>query len=89
MLVYSCNGTCGNASGNVDMEGPAWTVSLTGTIYNPAGDCVLVSNANQQVFGQIVCNNVDLQGGNVSQGSGVNWNGTSVGTPTFVAQLIE
>ncbi len=89
MLVYSCNGTCGNSSGEFHIEGPHWDVNLIGTIYNPGGFCVIKSNANQHLTGQLICHNVDLQGGAVASGSGVSWNSNAVGTPVFQSQLIE
>jgi Putative Flp pilus-assembly TadE/G-like len=90
MLVYSCNGTCGNASGILDIEGPALGVNLTGTVYNPAGDCIVHSNAGQGLLGQLTCDNVTLQGGSVG-GEPLSVSGyTGVeATPNFLAQLIE
>lgn len=90
MLVFSCfTGGCGSGSGTIDIEGAHWNVNLIGTIYNPLGDCIIHSNSGQQVRGQLICNNVTLQGGSVSLGSGINWSANSVGTPTFLSQLIE
>jgi hypothetical protein len=90
MLIWSCfSGACASPSGQVHMEGPSWAVNLTGTIYNPLGDCIIKSNAGQQINGQLICNNVTLQGGAVSAGSGVNWNQNAVGTPTYLSKLIE
>jgi hypothetical protein len=89
MLIYSCATTCGDASGKFDIEGPAMDVTLTGTVYNPGGDCVVHSNAGQGVVGQLICDNVTLQGGIVGGGNSVSGNGAFEATPNFLAQLIE
>jgi hypothetical protein len=94
MLLYSCNGTCDNSSGinssgTFDMEGPALNVSLTGTVYNPGGDCIVHSNAGQGIVGQVICDNVTLQGGVAGGGSAVSGNGGFEATPNYLAQLIE
>ena len=89
ILVYSCNGTCGNASGDFDFKSPHVDVSLTGTVYNPAGDCIVFANGGTGVVGQLVCDNVTLQGGTVGGGLSVNGNKGVEATPNFLAQLIE
>lgn len=89
ILVYSCNGACGNASGDVDFKSPHVDVSLTGTVYNPAGDCIVFANGGTGVVGQLVCDNVTLQGGTVGGGLSVNGNKGVEATPNFLAQLIE
>jgi len=89
MLVYSCNGTCGNASGDLDFKSPHVDVSLTGTVYNPGGDCIIFSNAGQGVSGQLICDNVTLQGGTVGGGLAVSGYTGVEATPNFLAQLIE
>lgn len=89
-LVYSCNSIpCGGGSGNFDVEGPHWSTDLTGLIYNPGGDCNVVSNAGEQMTGQLICDNVALQGGNISAGTGVTFGGTGLPPPDYLAQLIE
>jgi len=90
MLVYSCNGACGNASGDFDFKSPHVDVSLTGTVYNPAGDCIVFANGGTGVAGQLLCDNVTLQGGTVGGGAlSVNSNKGVEATPNFLAQLIE
>jgi hypothetical protein len=89
MLLYSCASTCGDASGVFDIEGPAMDVNLTGTVYNPGGDCIVHSNAGQGIVGQLICDNVTLQGGVAGGGNSVSGNGAFEATPNFLAQLIE
>jgi hypothetical protein len=89
MLLYSCASTCGDASGVFDIEGPAMNVNLTGTVYNPGGDCIVHSNAGQGIDGQLICDNITLQGGIVGGGNSVSWDAGRQSTPNFLAQLIE
>jgi Putative Flp pilus-assembly TadE/G-like len=89
VLIFSCNGTCGNGSGNVEFKGPLLTLSLTGLVYNPGGDCTVISNTGLNVYGQLVCNNVDVQGGVVSAGTGVSYGGYSLPIPLYNAELLE
>ncbi|HXA41760.1 MAG TPA: Tad domain-containing protein [Candidatus Solibacter sp.] len=89
ILFFSCNVSCTNASGIIDFEGPALNVNLTGMVYNPGGDCTVHSNAGQGIVGQLICDNVYLQGGSVSTGSSISWGGGVVASPNFLAQLIE
>ncbi len=90
MLLYSCNSVpCGGGSGNFDVQGAHWATFFTGLIYNPGGDCNLTSNAGEQITGQLICNNIALQGGAVSVGTGVTFPGESLSTPQYLAQLIE
>jgi hypothetical protein len=89
-LLYSCNSVpCGGGSGNFLVQGAPWSTSFTGLIYNPGGDCNITSNAGEQITGQLICQNVALQGGSVSAGTGVTFGGSSVPTPQYLAQLIE
>jgi hypothetical protein len=89
ILLFSCNVSCTNSSGIFDFEGPALNVNLTGMVYNPGGDCTVHSNAGQGIVGQLICDNIYLQGGSVSSGSSVGWGGGVVSSPNFLAQLIE
>jgi hypothetical protein len=90
VLVYSCNSIpCGGGSGNFNVKGPGWSTNFTGLIYNPGGDCTVVSNSGEQITGQLICHNVSLQGGSISAGTGVTFGGSGVPTPQFLAQLIE
>ncbi len=89
LLIWSCNGTCPSGSGDVNFEGPRATVNLTGTIYNPGGLCKVHSNAAAVIVGQLICFDVDLQGGSVSNGTGVIYGGAADKNPNFLAELIE
>jgi hypothetical protein len=89
MLIYSCNGVCGSSSGTIWVKGPHWAVNLTGTIFNPGGDCILNANAGEVINGQMICNNVEVQGGAVSGGQGVTFAGNLVAKPQYLSMLIE
>jgi hypothetical protein len=90
MLIYSCGTPCGTGgSGLFFIKGPAANISLQGTVYNPGGDCVVDANGASRITGQLICNNVQLQGGTVSTGTGVTYGGNLLPTPNFAAQLIE
>lgn len=89
ILVYSCASTCGQGSGNFDIQGPSLSLNLTGLVYNPGGDCTLIANATQNILGQLICNNVDVQGGAVSAGSGIVYGGSGLPIPLLLSQLIQ
>lgn len=89
-LIYSCNSsTCASGGGQFWVKGPGWNVTLVGLVYNPGGDCTIHSNANELLTGQLICNNIELQGGAVSNGETVFWNGTLLPIPNFAGSLIE
>lgn len=88
MLLFSCGNPCGTGgSGQFFMKGPSTSINLTGTVYNPGGDCVVDANAASQVLGQIVCYNIQLQGGSIS--GGATYGGNLLAIPDFAAELIE
>jgi hypothetical protein len=97
MLVYSCASdasgrpACGNASGDFEFKSPHVDVSLTGTVYNPGdfSSCIVFANGGTGVLGQLVCNDVTVQGGTVGGGLAVSGSTGFEATPNFLAQLIE
>jgi len=65
---------------------PCLQPSLT---FAPGATCRLYSNGAQQVFGQMICHNVIIQGGNPSGSMQVFWGGPALPQPNFDVRLIE
>lgn len=92
MLIFDCPSggfPCGSGGGQIVVDGPQANISLTGLIYAPTAQCTLHSNGNQQIVGQLVCQNASIQAGSSSTGELINFGGPVLPTTLFQTQLLE
>ncbi|HVB76964.1 MAG TPA: Tad domain-containing protein [Candidatus Nitrosotalea sp.] len=83
MLIYS------TSTGTFQVDGPHSSSFFQGSIYWPNGTCIWYSNGTGNINGQLVCQNVVLQGGSSSTGAGVSYSSGSTANATAEAALTE
>jgi hypothetical protein len=94
VLIYSCSGGslgCSSGAGPVALKGPGANVNFQAPalIFAPSSTCTLTANGGQQTFGQIICNDLVLQGGSVSSAEQIYFGGPGLPSPLFDIRLIE
>ncbi|MGH7777938.1 MAG: hypothetical protein ACREPI_12285, partial [Candidatus Dormibacterales bacterium] len=83
LLIYSQPG-----SGQFYLQGPGESAWLRGSIFFP-GTCQWQANSTSQIYGQLVCQTVYLQGGASSSGASVNFAAGPGSGSSLEAALIE
>jgi Flp pilus assembly protein TadG len=94
ILFYDCSGGslgCSSGGGQINFKGPGTNVNFAqpSLIYAPSSTCTLTANGAQLTFGQIICNDLNLQGGSSSSSEQVFFGGPSLPSPLFDVRLIE
>jgi len=94
ILFFDCSGGalgCSSGGGEVTFQGPNASINFASPslIFAPSSKCTLQSNGAQQTFGQIICNDLTLQGGASSSAEQVFFGGPGLPSPLFDVSLIE
>lgn len=86
MLTY--NGDA-SSTGQWTVKGPHSFAYLEGTNYWPYGDCTWYANGAGNIQGQLVCNNIYMQGGSISIYGDVAYGAGAVAPLTSESLLVE
>lgn len=94
LLFYDCSGGllgCSSGGGQVTFKGPGAGINFgsPSLIFAPSSTCTLQANGAQYTLGQIICNDLTLQGGASSSAEQVFFGGPGLPSPLFEVSLIE
>jgi hypothetical protein len=94
VLFYVCSGGslgCSSGGGPVSLKGPGANTNFAqpALVYAPSSTCTLQANGAQVSFGQIICNDVALQGGSASSAEQLYFGGPALPVPLYDIRLIE